>query len=298
MKFISVVLSLFVLILVSSNVFGQRRSIIGDLRVQKLESKVFGNTRMLRVLVPPGYNRDKSKHYKVLYLNDGQNLFEITSSQSAFTEWAVDETLDDLYDRREIEPIIVVGIDNSGEGDRTNEYLPWADEVLSPPIDAPVGKKYPAFLLQEVIPFIEGNYRVKTGAQNRGIGGASYGALISLYTVLQDPGKFGEVLLESPSLYVSENSILKLTRETKKFPSKIYIGVGTNEDGKEQCVSGDRTQKAVQDVLNLREILREKKVPDANVKLVIEDCATHTEVAFGRRFVEAMRFFYSTSKSK
>ncbi|MEZ5347081.1 MAG: alpha/beta hydrolase-fold protein [Pyrinomonadaceae bacterium] len=286
---------LFVLI-IAVPAFSQRRSVVADLRFHELKSEVFGNTRTIRVLVPPGYDRDREKSYPVLYLNDGQNLFQIQTAQSENSEWGVDETYKDLLDNDEIEPVIIVGIDNAGRSERANEYLPYFDEYLTPPLPDPQGAKYPDFLTGEVMPFIEKNYRVKRGAENTGLGGASYGALISLYTAIKKPSVFGRLLLESPSFYVDEARILKEAALVKSFPERIYIGVGTNEEARPDCVEGDLSHEAVQDVLKLQKILEEKGFGQDSLKMLIEDCAVHGEIAYGRRFSEALRFLYGAER--
>ncbi len=273
-------------------IFSQRNSVVGDLRFHKLQSKVFGNTRTIRVLVPPGYGRNKSQRYPVLYLNDGQNLFQVSTAQFSNMEWGVDETLKDLQNAREVAPVIVVGIDNAGKRKRSNEYLPWEDIYLSPPLPNPQGIKYPEFLTAEVIPFIEKRYRVKKGVRFRGLGGSSYGALISLYTVIEKPKMFGAVLLESPSFYVSDAKILEEVKRVESFPGRFYMGVGTNEEGKKNCVPGDLSHEAVQDVLKLKSILLDGRIDEKNLKVVIEECATHSEAAYGRRLAEALTFLF------
>lgn len=286
------ILVLFFAALLGNTVYPQRRSVVADLRFHKLQSEVFGNTRTLRVLVPPGYDKRRNQKYPVLYLNDGQNLFQVNTAQTKDSEWAVDEAYISLLDRREIEPLIIVGIDNAGRSGRANEYLPYFDKYLSPPLPDPQGKKYPDFLTEEVLPFIENKYRVKKGAEFTALGGASYGALISLYTFIKKPDIFGRLLLESPSFYVDDAKILKKAAEMEKLPVKIYIGVGTNEEAKPNCQPGDLSHEAVQDVLKLQKILREKNIREENLKVLIEDCATHSEVAYGRRLPEALRFLF------
>ena len=285
-------LVLLIVIVCASAVYPQRRSVVADLRVHDFKSEVFGNTRTLRVLVPPGYNGDRTQEYPVLYLNDGQNLFHVGTAQTKNSEWGIDETYKDLLAYREIEPIIIVGIDNAGRSGRANEYLPYFDKYLSPPLPNPQGAKYPNFLAEEVLPFIEKNYRVKKGAEFTGLGGASYGALISLYTAIKKPNVFGKLLLESPSFYVEDAKILQEVDETNSLPGTIYVGVGTNEEAKPDCQPGDLSHEAVQDVLELKKILEAKSFDSKNLKVLIDDCATHSEVAYGRRFTDAMRFLY------
>ena len=152
----------------------------GDLRLHEFRSRVFRNSRFLRVWLPPGYDdsANAGKRYPVLYLNDGQNLFEPSTSFTG-VEWQVDETAERLVREGQIPPMIIVGVDNA-QKDRFREYMPHRS--LSPMMLRVQGHRYPNFLRKEVMPFIARNYRVALGAENTGLGGSSLGALISLYT--------------------------------------------------------------------------------------------------------------------
>jgi len=270
----------------------EKSTATGDIRFHKFTSRIFANTRTIRVLLPPRYDSKPNKRYPVLYLNDGQNLFDVRLSQFSSKEWKVDETFGELVKNRKIKPLIIVGIDNAGKRERPNEYLPFADKYLSPPLPNPQGSRYPDFLTEEILPFIEKRYRVKKGPKNTGLGGSSYGALITLYTILKKPNVFGRVLLESPSFYVSEAQILKDAGNIKRLPKKVYLGVGTNEEARKNCRPGDLSHEAVQDVLKLKIILLRKRLKKRNLKVLIEDCAIHDEDSYGRRFPEALRFLY------
>lgn len=291
-------LSIIILILtIAATSFAQKRRrnryVVGDLRFHTLESKVFNNTRKLRVLVPEGYNKSKAA-YPVVYLNDGQNLFDPKTAQVKQVEWGVDETVLSLTRRRRMQKVIVVGIDNAGRSKRANEYLPWKDEFLTPPLEEPQGAKYPEFVTTEVMPFIEKQYRVRKGAANTVIGGSSYGALISLYTVIKKPAVFGGVILESPSFYVDDAKILGLSAKSEKWPGKVYLGVGTNEEGKRGCIIGDESHEAVVDVKRLEKMISGK----TDVKVVIEPCAVHSEIAWGSRLTAAFEFLFPYVKGK
>jgi predicted alpha/beta superfamily hydrolase len=271
-------------------------SVIDDLRLHQLRSEVFGNTRVIRVLLPPGYNERANRkiRYPVLYLNDGQNLFDVSTSVFNPLEWQADEALDRLIRAREIEPIIVVGIDNAGRKERANEYLPYPDAYLRPPLPSPEGSKYPDFLTREVMPLINRQYRTKVGAEHTGLGGSSYGALIALYTVIAKPDTFGRLLLESPSLYVSDGKIIKGSRNIQRWPRRIYIGIGTNEGGHPDCQPGGWDQEAVQDVLKLKRGLEAAGLGAERLKVVVEECAAHNEAAWAKRLPEALKFLYGS----
>lgn len=278
----------------SPNLSPPESHIVGDLRLHDFHSEVFGNNRTLRVLLPPGYSERASRfrRYPVLYLNDGQNLFDAKTSVFNPLEWEVDETVDRLIRTREIEPIIVVGIDNAGRGGRANEYLPYPDAFLRPPVAHPQGARYVEFLTGEVIPFINKQYRTKPGAAHTGLGGSSYGALAALYAVITKPGRFGRLLLESPSLYVDDARIIKASQGLRLWPGRIYLGVGTNEGGRPDCKPGDFKKEAVQDVLRLKRLLEEAGLNDRRLKVVVEDCAVHNEQAWAKRLSAALKFAY------
>jgi enterochelin esterase-like enzyme len=109
-------------------------SVVGDLEVRPFASRVFHNTRKLRVWLPPGYkNRDpRSERYPMKYLNDGQNFFDVCTSIFNAQEWRADETATALIQSGKIPALIIVGIDNAGKRDRPKEYLPFPDETLPP----------------------------------------------------------------------------------------------------------------------------------------------------------------------
>jgi enterochelin esterase-like enzyme len=179
----------------------------GDLRIYPFQSRIYRNDRFLRVWVPPGYDdaENAARQYPVLYLNDGQNLFEPATSFNG-VEWQVDETADRLIRERVIPPLIIVGIDNAGK-DRVREYMPHRS--FQSMMLRVQGTRYPSFLMKEVMPFVERHYRVLSGPRNTGLGGSSLGALIALYTVAVSPGIFGRLLLESPSLWAANRQIIR-----------------------------------------------------------------------------------------
>ena len=179
----------------------------GDLRLHGFRSRIFRNTRFLRVWLPPGYDdaENAGRHYPVLYLNDGQNLFE-PATAFAGVEWQVDETADRLIREGAVPPLIIVGMDNTGR-ERIREYMPYRS--MHPRMLRVQGRHYPDFLMKEVMPFVEHNYRVATGPENTGLGGSSLGGLIALYTAMARPEVIGRLLLESPSLWASGRQIIE-----------------------------------------------------------------------------------------
>lgn len=260
-------------------------SATGDLRLHEFRSRIFRNTRFLRVWLPPGYddpaNADKS--YPVLYLNDGQNLFESATSFTGI-EWQVDETGDRLIREGVIQPMILVGIDNAGRA-RIREYMPHRS--LNPMMMRAHGTRYPAFLFKEVMPFLARNYRVATGPENTGLGGSSLGALIALYTVAVRPGVIGRLMLESPSLWASNRQLIRQSRGVLRWPERIFLATGTAEAGRK-----DKDQSMVDDVRELAAILRRAGLDESRLRLVVDEGANHHESAWARRFPEALAFLF------
>jgi predicted alpha/beta superfamily hydrolase len=261
-------------------------SVAGDLRLHELHSRIFRNTRMLRIWLPPRYDApgNETRHYPVFYLNDGQNLFD-RATAFAGVEWQVDETADRLIRQEVIPPLIIVGIDNT-QGDRIKEYVPYRS--LHPPILRPQGKRYPEFLMNEVMPFIYERYRIARGPENTGLGGSSLGALISLYAVTERPGIFGRLLLESPSLFISNRRILKHSRHVRKWPEKVFLAVGTREAGRE-----DKDRQVVDDVRDLERKMRGAGLDEKRLLVKIDEGATHNEGEWAKRFPEALSFLFA-----
>ena len=257
----------------------------GDLRLHEFRSRFFRNTRFLRIWLPPGYDTAESsaRRYPVLYLNDGQNLFEPSTSFTG-VEWQVDEAAERLIREGQVAPVIIVGIDNAGK-DRFREYMPHRS--LNPMMLRVQGNRYPNFLIKEVMPFVARNYRVASGPENTGLGGSSLGALIALYTAALHPGWFGRLLVESPSLWASNRQMIRESRSVKQWPERIFLGTGTAEAGRE-----DRDRSMVDDVRELGAIFRRAGLDDRRLKLVIDEGATHHESAWARRFPDALLFLF------
>jgi len=261
----------------------------GSLWLHELKSRVFRNTRTLRVWLPPEYDGWRDTRYPVLYLNDGQNLFEATTA-FAGVHWQVGETASRLISEKKIAPLIIVGIDNTGRN-RVREYIPYRS--ADPRVIGPQGKRYPDFLLREVMPLVEKYYSVAKGPENTGLGGSSLGGLITLYTQLAMPGVFGRLLIESPSLFVANRRILEECRTFRDWPFRVCLGMGTQEAGQ-----AEKDEKIVNDARELGTILRAAGLDKRWLKMQIEEGAAHNESAWAARFPAALEFLYSSPGSQ
>jgi predicted alpha/beta superfamily hydrolase len=255
----------------------------GNLWLHELRSRIFGNTRLLRVWLPPDYHAGGGTRYPVLYLNDGQNLFD-PATAFAGVHWRVGESAARLIAEQKVPALIIVGIDNTRN--RICEYIPYKSR--DPRVLNPKGKCYPDFLQREVMPLIEEHYCVLKGPENTGLGGSSLGGLITLYTQLAAPGVFGRLLIESPSLSVANRRILEESRRFRGWPARTYLGMGTREVGQPE-----KDERIVGEARELESILREAGLDEQRLKVRIEENAAHSESAWAARFPEALEFLYS-----
>jgi predicted alpha/beta superfamily hydrolase len=252
--------------------------------IHHIDSRSLGTSRRITVLRPRRRHGAATEGFPVIYLNDGQNLFDPARAFGGVT-WSVQETVNRLVRRRAIPPLIVVGIDHGG-AQRSREYLPVEDE-RNPDSRAPIGRKYAAFVTRELMPFIERTYPVARGPASTGLGGSSYGAIAALYASLTHPGTFGRLLLESPSLYVGNGYLLRKARAATQWPSRIYIGVGTRETSRD-----DWNEETVRNAQKLATILRAKRLGPRRLKAVVEEGASHSEGAWARRLPGALTFLF------
>lgn len=256
----------------------------GRIWLHELRSRILGNTRLLRVWLPPDYDGWGAMRYPILYLNDGQNLFD-PATAFAGVHWQVGETATRLIAEQKIRPLIIVGIDNTKR--RINEYIPYRSR--DPRVWRARGKCYPEFLQGEVMPLIEERYSVLKGPENTGLGGSSLGGLITLYTQVAAPGVFGQLLIESPSLSVAERQILDNSRRVRIWPARTYLATGTHETG-----DAEKDARIVSDVRELESILRQAGLDEQRLKVHIDEGATHNEGAWAARFPEALEFLFSS----
>jgi predicted alpha/beta superfamily hydrolase len=184
-----------------------------------------GRTRRVWVYLPTDY-ATSGRRYPVLYLHDGQNVFDQCTSFSG--EWGVDEALAQLR-QQGADPTgcIVVAIDNDG-GQRLNEYSPWNN----PQYGGGQGNQYVDFLVQTLKPYVDQQYRTLPDRLNTGIGGSSMGGLISLYAALKYPAVFGRAAVFSPAFWFAETDLknyLHQHRATAGQPTRFYFVAGTQE---------------------------------------------------------------------
>lgn len=239
--------------------------------------------RDLVVWLPPGYDdpANAERRYPVLYMQDGQNLFDKHPGIPA--EWGFDETCARLMTEGKIEPLIVVGIPHAGAA-RASEYLPLSvlDGV------EPRGREYVQFLVSEVIPRVERAFRVRPGRDSRGIGGASLGGLIALEAATEKPGTFGKVLAESVPLPLGNNGVFRHFGAKPNWPLLVYFGMGGREAGDNEGLN----QRYVDGAGAFKELLAGRGLAAARARIVIDETAKHDEAAWAARLPGALEFLF------
>jgi predicted alpha/beta superfamily hydrolase len=231
------------------------------------------------VYVPPGYDQETDRRYPVLYLHDGQNLFEGATAFVPGQDWHVKDTAEDLITSGVIEPLIIVGVYNTGEH-RIDEYTPTRDRGHKAGGDA---DRYGRMLSWELKPFIDRNYRTLPDPANTGLGGSSLGGLVTLYLGLQRPVVYGKLAVLSPAVWWDNRVILKLVRMTSPKPHlTIWLDIGTGEGG-----------KTVRDARALRdELVKAGWVLGTDLIYAEVPDAGHNEAAWAERVGPFLHFLF------
>ncbi|KOY51644.1 alpha/beta hydrolase [Polaribacter dokdonensis] len=224
------------------------------------------------VYLPPNY-ATPTKRFPVIYMHDAQNLFDAETSYAG--EWSVDETLNNYY-KTSKNGFIVVGVENGGEK-RIEEYTPWPNKKYG----GGKGAIYIDFLVNELKPYIDENYRTKTKAKHTAIIGSSLGGLISFYGGLKYPDVFGKIGALSPSFWFSNNSFAFASRNSNTKNTKLYLLIGDKEGG-----------SMVSDTEKMEQLLLEKGFPKENLKTKIVADGKHTESFWRDEFLETILFLY------
>lgn len=242
----------------------KRHSASGNVSVMDTAFNIpqLSRTRRIWIYLPPDYAESK-KSYPVLYMHDGQNLFDNATSYSG--EWGVDEFLDSIFLAKKKE-IIVIGIDN-GQAKRMNEYNPWEFQNFG----KGEGDKYVDFLVKNLKPYIDKHYRTLSNKNTTYIAGSSMGGLISLYAVLKYPEVFGGAGIFSPAFWTAPGIDSAVIATSKKMNSRLFFYAGGRE--------GDAM---VPDMIRIEKEIKKNSV--SPTKEIIDPEAKHNEAAWKKWF--------------
>jgi predicted alpha/beta superfamily hydrolase len=244
-------------------------------------STVLGNSRDIAVYLPPSYDENPAKHYPVLFMHDGQNLFE--PALSAFgVAWEVDETLDHLSTWGGIHEVIVVAPYNNA--DRIWEYAPSYDASVG---DGGGADGYLDFLLDEVAPWVEANYR--SDGSRPGIAGSSLGGLLSLHACWTRPSEFSRCGVFSPSLWWEGGALLSNIQASTAPPADVHYYLDSGDSGPS---SDGMTQ-----TIALRDALAENGWVEGDDLLYVLGVAhAHNEAAWAARVPGALAFLFADAR--
>lgn len=229
------------------------------------------NQRDILVYLPPGYDAGAAR-YPVIYMHDGQNLFDAATSYAG--EWRADETMESLAGQG-IEAI-VVGIPNIGVR-RPDEYSPFVDEEHG----GGRGDAYLAFIADTLKPYIDRSFRTRSEPEQTAIIGASLGGLISLYALFHRPDVFGIAGAFSPALWFAGGAIFGDIEQAEGAPGKIYLDVGTDE-----------SEEMLRAARKMHELLKAQGSADDRLRYHEEQGGPHTEEAWSRRFADAVVWMF------
>ncbi len=261
-----------------------RSSVVGTLELRRIAS--IEPSRLVRVWLPAGY-QDSTQSYPVLYLLDGQNVFDRATSAIG-EEWGVDETLTELIESKAILPMIVVAIDNSSK--RVDEYT-WIADGEGNRKRGGNAEPFAKWIAHELKPQMDREYRTQVKRDSTWIGGSSLGGLFSLYAVVQDNDTFGSAIAMSPSLSWGNegiNSWIDSNQDRIAKPTRVWVDFGgkegTTENGARENVERferfQRTLSTLGQRQNSNFTVGGRLFPDAK----------HNESAWRERFAEAIQF--------
>lgn len=261
----------------------KKHTITGNVSIiRNFYLKELGRKRKIWIYLPPEYEKS-SERYPVLYMHDGQNIFDEYTSFCG--EWKVDEILEDLYEKNTGKKVIIVAVDN-GKKERLNEYSPWKSEINSYRIkrQGGLGDKYTDSIVYSLKPFIDKNYR--TLKEDNGIMGSSMGGLISLYASLKYPEIFKRVGVLSPAFWFAKKHFLNfIDKYDSEKDIKIFFYAGEKESEEDGL-----SEKYKNDTSEFADILRKKGFD--NINILFDKNGIHNESAWSQHFKEIFLWLY------
>jgi predicted alpha/beta superfamily hydrolase len=243
-------------------------------------SRYLPGERDVVVYLPPGYSREPERSYPVLYMHDGQNLFDPQTSFIAGRTWQVREQADAAIETGEVDPLVIVGIYNTGER-RLAEYTHERD----PQRGGGEADKYGKLLTRELMPWIASQYRVRTDRESTGMGGSSLGGLVTLYLGLKYAAVFGRLAVMSPSVWWTHKSIIGYVNEHGPQvweKPRMWLDVGDHEG-----------RKTLRDAEQLARRLKANGwKPEETLHFERVEGGTHDEASWATRVRPMLRFLF------
>ncbi|MEL6658744.1 MAG: alpha/beta hydrolase-fold protein [Bacteroidota bacterium] len=237
-------------------------------------------TRRIAALLPYNYH-DSDRQYPVLYLQDGQNLFD---DYAPYGNWAVDKRLAQLQSQG-LGDVIIVAIDHAMDK-RIVEFTPT---TATTQFGKGQGRSYVRFMVDVLKPYIDQKYRTLTGGEHTGIGGSSMGGLISIYAGMMYPEVFQRLMIFSPSLWVTPNIPFQLLNFARPYTGRVYLYGGRKESAT-MVPNLERLKRAIE---------RKAKHHQAEFNLSVDPDGEHNEARWGQEFPAALTWlFYPDSTAQ
>jgi predicted alpha/beta superfamily hydrolase len=255
----------------------------------------FLDGRRIWVYLPPDYGTDtEARYYPVLYMFDGQNVFDAATSFAG--EWQVDETLETMIPAGDVRPIIVVAVDHGGDK-RREEYTPWAN----PDDGGGQGGAHLQAIVDTLVPYVDQTYRTIATREGRALSGSSLGGLMSLYAAYEHDDVFGQVAALSPSLWWDDQHMLRHADAAGAKPAvRVYMDMGTLEEG--NVVDEDPANGTDDNIDQLRamrdELVSQGFVLNTDLEVVEAPDARHSESYWAMRFPDVLRFLFPPESTR
>lgn len=243
---------------------------------EEFEMPQLDRKRRVWIYLPPNYE-NLDKKYPVLYMHDGQNVFDVATSYAG--EWEVDEKLNELHYEMGLS-MIVVAVDN-GQDTRVNEYIPYP----FPRIKEHQGEQYAEFLVETLKPYIDQNFRTLADVENTALMGSSLGGLITHYATLKYPDVFGKAGVLSPSFWVSDESYELAEESSHLNNTRMYFLMGEDEGG-----------SMVSDMDKMITLMKDSGFNSKNISSKIVEDGQHNEKLWRENFEEAILWLFDLEK--
>ncbi|WP_396223124.1 alpha/beta hydrolase [Gemmatimonas sp.] len=248
------------------------------LHFPEIRSRFLEQPHDVIVFLPPGYHEQPDRRYPVLYLHDGQNVFDDLPLSPFGVQWGVDTTARALVHARVIEPLIIIAVGNAGR-DRIDEFTPTRDNMHDA---GGLADRYGQMLVYEIKPWVDHSWRTRRTARDTAVAGSSLGGLLSLHLGLTHPAIFGKVGLLSPSVWWDDRWIVRQLAAGGRRPDlHIWLDVGT---GEARMLKGTR--------LLYRMLLRKGWRIGTDLHYMEAEGALHDERAWGERAGLFLRFLF------
>jgi len=260
-----------------------RRAVIRPGRIERIHgfpSEILNNAREITVYLPAGYDEHPEQRYPVLYLQDGQNLFDAHRAYVPGNHWRVQEAADVAIGERTASPMIIVGVDHAGPA-RIDEYTPTKDARHN---GGGRADEYGRFLAEELKPAIDAQFRTLSDAANTAIGGSSLGGLVSLHLAMKRPDLFGRAAVMSPSIWWDGRAVLKSVEAFDGNPPRMWVDIGGREGN-----------EALNDTRALRDLIAKKRWDEETFRYFEDRRGDHSERAWARRIRDVLEFLFPPS---